>query len=236
MKLLQLLVISLSLVIASCGNGDSKNQLNVQEFAAKLKELPSAPILDVRTPGEFAAGHLQGAVNVDWNGSSFDTQTAAYDKSKPVFVYCLSGARSASAAKHLRQQGFSQVIEMVGGMMKWRAANLPETTSTKAKKPGMTKADFQALVLSDAKHYVLVDFYADWCAPCKKMKPYLDEIARDMSSTVKVLRINADEHSQLCKDLGVDALPVLMVYQNNAITWKNVGFVEKNDVLKHLHN
>lgn len=73
-------------------------------------------------------------MNVDWNGSTFDSQTAAYDKSKPVFVYRLSGARSASAAKHWRQQGFSQVIEMVGGMMKWRAGELARNDVDRSKE------------------------------------------------------------------------------------------------------
>jgi thioredoxin len=80
-----------------------------------------------------------------------------------------------------------------------------------------------------------VDFYADWCAPCKKMKPYLDEISTEMADKVVVLRINADDNKQLCKDLKIDALPVLHVYKNAVKTWTNVGFIEKADVVKQLN-
>lgn len=122
---------------------------------------------------------------------------------------------------------------MNGGMMKWRAANLPETTNTTSTSQGLTLAQFQAQLKSD-KIY-LVDFYADWCAPCKKMKPYLDEISTEMANKVVVLRINADDNKQLCKDLKIDALPVLQVYKNTVKTWTNVGFIEKADVVKQLN-
>ena len=93
-------------------------------------------------------------------------------------------------------------------------------------------ADFDKLLAGDK--IVLVDFYADWCAPCKKMKPYLDEIATEMDSTVTVIRINADDHKQLCQDLKIDGLPVLQVYKNKSLSWTNVGFIEKAEVVKQL--
>jgi thioredoxin-like negative regulator of GroEL len=81
---------------------------------------------------------------------------------------------------------------------------------------------------------VLIDFYADWCAPCKKMKPYLDEIAKDMVGTVILITINADENRQLCKDLKIDALPVLQIYKNKCIVWTNTGYISKEEVIKRL--
>lgn len=80
-----------------------------------MKELSNASILDVRTPSEFSKGHLINALNYDWNGNEFDKQIAPLDKSKPVFVYCLSGGRSSSAANKMRSSGFTQVYEMDGG-------------------------------------------------------------------------------------------------------------------------
>ncbi len=236
MKFVSFIVAAFSLVVVSCGNGSGTagSVLSAKEFEQKMRELPNAVILDVRTPGEFNGGHLERAVNVDWNSSSFDQNTARFDKSAPVMVYCLSGARSASAARHMRQIGFKNVLEMDGGVMKWRAASLPLTTASVAKKTGMTGAQFRQVVQGDGQHIVLVDFYADWCAPCKKMKPYLDEISKDMAASVKVVRINADENMDLCKELKVDALPVLSVYKNGTLSWSNVGFVEKAEVLKHL--
>ena len=224
-----------AILFNSCTNGQtqtSKTNLSATEFADKMKELPTAPILDVRTPNEFSKGHLVNALNYDWNGNEFEKQIAPLDKSKPVFVYCLSGGRSSSAASKMRSDGFTQVYEMDGGIMKWRGANLPETTANITASTGMTKQQFDALLNSDK--LVLIDFYADWCASCKKMKPYLDEISKDMADKVVVIRINADDNQTLCKELKVDALPVLQLYKNKTLTWTNTGFIDKAEVVKQL--
>ena len=173
---------------------------------------------------------MPNAKNIDWNGNDFQVQVSQLDKSKPVFVYCLSGGRSSSAAKQMRESGFKQVYELSGGIMKWRAADLPETTSTNST--GITKQQFDDLLNTDK--IVLIDFYADWCGPCKKMKPYLDEISIDMKDKVQVIRINADDNQALCKALKIDALPVLQVYKSKNLSWTNSVFIEKDAVVKQL--
>lgn len=221
--------------VNSCTNGQTRNNktnLSAIEFAEKINELPTATILDVRTKEEFSKGHLSYANNFDWNGNKFDEQIAPLDKSKPVFVYCLSGGRSASAANKMRSDGFKQVYELDGGIMKWRGANLPETTNNTTTSTGMSKQQFDALLISDK--LVLIDFYADWCAPCKKMKPYLDEISKDMEKKVVVIRINADDNQALCKELNINALPVLQLYENKILTWTNTGYIDKEGIVKQL--
>jgi thioredoxin 1 len=119
----------LASIFGSCTPSSSQNAgylLSPKEFAQKTKAVPSVRIIDVRTPAEYAKGHLQGAVNIDWNGNSFEAQIMALDKSKPVFVYCHSGRRSGLAADKMRADGFKQVYEMDGGITKWEAAGLPE--------------------------------------------------------------------------------------------------------------
>ena len=66
------------------------------------------------------------------------------------------------------------------------------------------------------------------------MKPYLDEISKDMADKVIVVRINADDNRALCKELSVDALPVLQLYKNKSMIWANTGFIEKAEVVKQL--
>ena len=132
----------------------------------------------------------------------------------------------------MRSDGFKTVYELNGGIMKWRGANLPETTDNTTATNGMTKQQFEALLNSDK--LVLIDFYADWCAPCKKMKPYLEKISKDMADKVFVIRINADDNQSLCKELGIDALPVLQLYKNKTLIWTNTGFIEKAEVVKQL--
>jgi thioredoxin len=226
----------LAILFNSCGSGQTnsttKTNLSAIEFAEKLKEMPSAAILDVRTPDEFSKGHLANALNYDWNGNEFDKQIATLDKSQPVLVYCLSGGRSSSAATKMRSEGFKTVYELDGGIMKWRGTNLPETTDNTVTSNGMTKQQFDALLNSDK--LVLIDFYADWCAPCKKMKPYLDEISKDMANKVVIIRINADNNQALCKELKIDGLPVLQLYKNKTLTWTNTGFIDKAEVVKQL--
>lgn len=234
-KHLTISVAVIAILFNSCTNGQTqstKTNLSATEFADKIKELPTATIIDVRTPAEFSKGHLANANNYDWNGNEFDKQIAPLDKSKPVFVYCLSGGRSSSAANKMRLDSFKTVYELDGGIMKWRGANLPETTDNTVTSNGMTKQQFDALLNSDK--LVLIDFYADWCAPCKKMKPYLDEISKDMADKVVVIRINADDNQTLCKELQINALPVLQLYKNKTLTWTNTGFIEKSEVVKQL--
>jgi thioredoxin 1 len=218
-----------TIILNSCSTGQSQNtktNLTAVEFAEKIKELPNTPIIDVRTPDEFSGGHLQNAQNIDISDSNFEQQIETLDKSKPVFVYCLSGGRSASAASKMREIGFKEVYELDGGIMKWRGANLPETTSlATAKTTGMSKADYEKLF--DTEKVVLVDFYADWCGPCKQMKPDIDAITNEMADKVTVIRINADDNAELCKELQIDALPTIKIYKNRALTWSNVGYIDK---------
>jgi len=222
-----------AMTFSSCSDGqDKKTNLTATEFAEKMKALPAANIVDVRTPEEYEKGHIVNAVNIDWNGDNFEQKISSLDKSKPVFVYCLSGGRSAMAAEVMRGKGFKQVFEMRGGFMKWRAANLPETTDTKTASAGIDKAQFDALLNTDK--IVLVDFYADWCAPCKKMKPWLDEIASNKTETVTVIRINADDNVQLCRALKIDALPYLQVYKNKKLTWSHSSDITKEQLSAQL--
>lgn len=231
-----LFFVAMLIIINSCNTGNSqtvKTSLNAQEFSDKIKELPNAPLVDVRTPEEYSKGRLANAVNINWNDASFETEISKLDKNKPVLVYCLSGGRSGQAATKMRADGFKEVYELVGGIMQWRAAGLPETQgNASASNSGMTKEQFDKLL--DTKKVVLIDFYADWCGPCKKMKPYLEEIANDMKDKVEVVRIDVDKNQQLAKDMGVTALPTLLVYKNKKQTWNYVGYIEKAEVLKQL--
>ena len=132
-----------------CQSQPEAKILAAADFSKKLNATPDAVVLDVRTPEEFVKGHLPNALNIDWNSASFDADIATLDKSKPVFVYCLSGPRSTAAAQKMRADGFKTVIELQGGMMKWRAARLPETASDPSKTAGMDQAAFDALLKTD---------------------------------------------------------------------------------------
>ena len=96
----------------------------------------------------------------------------------------------------------------------------------------VSKAEFDKLISTDK--VVLIDYYAEWCMPCKKMKPYLDEIASEMKADVVVIRIDVEKNPLIAKEQKIEAIPVLQVYKGKKQTWNNIGFVEKEEVVKQL--
>lgn len=76
-------------------------------------------LVDVRTPAEYAEGHIADAVNADVLSNNFDAQLTELNKEKPVYIYCKSGKRSAQAADKLKELGFKKVIELKGGITAW---------------------------------------------------------------------------------------------------------------------
>jgi len=223
-----LIVLFFLIILTGCGKAQNNGNSNLSatEFSKKLNQTKDAQLVDVRTPGEFRNGHLKNAMNIDWNADDFAEKAKALDKDKPVFLYCMSGPRSTAAAAKLQKMGFKNVYEMQGGMMKWRNVNLPEVKVSASA--GMSLAQYKEMLKSDTP--VLVDFYAEWCVPCKKMEPYLTKMSTEMPDKVKIVRINADENTELCKALDVSALPVLKLYKNEQIVWDNLGFASEQQV------
>ncbi len=97
----------------------SFTDLSSADFEAEMKRGNSV-ILDVRSRGEFASGHIQGAKNIDVQSPDFDAHVQKLDSSKSYLVYCRSGMRSASACSRLSKQGFENVSNLKGGIMAWR--------------------------------------------------------------------------------------------------------------------
>ncbi len=206
--------------------------LSAVDYQKKLAELPNAPIVDVRTPDEFNQSRLKNAVNINIADESFPSQISKLDKSKPVFVYCLTGSRSSYASRYMLSQGFKVVYDLTGGIMRWRSAGLSEITGKTLAKAEMTQTQFNDLLNTDK--LVLLDFYADWCAPCKKMAPSLSEIQNEMGAKVEVVKINADQNKTLVKSLNVSALPTLMLYKNKKLIWTNSGYLSKEEIVNRL--
>jgi len=228
----------LAVILFSCTDSQSqtdKTSFSAPEFLEKIQATKDAQVVDVRTPGEYEGGHIANARNINWNDDNFIANTASLDKSKPVFVYCLSGGRSGSAAKALRKEGFTTVYEMPGGMMEWRSKDLPLTTDKPADVQAnseMTLAQYNALLETDKT--VVIDFYAEWCIPCKKMKPFLDVMTKELSNTVDIIRIDADKNPAICKELNVENLPTIKVYKNKNLVWDHIGYVDENTLREKI--
>ncbi len=81
--------------------------------------------IDVRTPAEFAEGHVGGAVNIDYNSPDFKNAISGFARDDVYIVYCLGGGRSAAASQHMVEHGFLHIDNMTGGYKAWVAAGLP---------------------------------------------------------------------------------------------------------------
>lgn len=85
---------------------------------------------------------------------------------------------------------------------------------------------FQAEVLESSEP-VLVDFYADWCAPCRAQGPIVDQIAKEYSGRAKVGKVDVDAHPALAREYGVQSIPTLVVFNNGAVVQQLVGTQSK---------
>ena len=118
------------LIAAACSPAATKTpgalppngaELGVAAFAGAL-QLPGVVVLDVRTPQEYADGHLERASNIDVSAADFSARIAKLDPAVPYAVYCRSGNRSATALGILRKAGFTSTFHLGGGIGAWTAA------------------------------------------------------------------------------------------------------------------
>ncbi|RMH74104.1 MAG: rhodanese-like domain-containing protein [Gemmatimonadetes bacterium] len=107
----------------------TKTQLSAQETQALIqakKDDPNFIIVDVRTPREYQAGHIDGAINIDFYNPSFASQLEQLDRDKEYLIYCRSGNRSGKTYQLMTQKlGFQKVYHLTKGMIDWNRENLP---------------------------------------------------------------------------------------------------------------
>ena len=112
------------LLMAGCSSSSSAIDLSVTEFSGKVAEA-GVITLDVRTPGEFAEGHIEGAQLIDFQSGNFENEISSLDKNATYAVYCRSGNRSGQAVKVMHDAGFHNVYNLNGGVIDWANAGLP---------------------------------------------------------------------------------------------------------------
>lgn len=109
---------------ASPATQPAVKKITLEEFE-KMRKDKGAVVLDVRTPREFGAGHVPGAVNIPWQSPDFAKQVEKLDKSKTYLVHCYSGSRSASATKEMSKLNFDHLFDFSGGMRAYQRAKMP---------------------------------------------------------------------------------------------------------------
>lgn len=233
------LLLSSLTYLGACQNENNASQsrgiketISVDQFEKKLAETPGAQLIDVRTAEEYADGHLKNSVNMNVNREDHKQMYATLDKNKPVFVYCKAGSRSARAASIMQDMGFREIYNLDGGIMSWDNAGKPIENGSAPKPAGMTANDFNKLVA--VKNYVLVDYNAQWCAPCKKMMPVLESLVQKKKDKLTLLKIDADDNKALLKEKGIAGIPYLELYLDGKLVWKHDGFIEEQQLLEEI--
>jgi thioredoxin 1 len=97
----------------------------------------------------------------------------------------------------------------------------------------LTSATFDEVV-NGAAEPVIVDFWAEWCGPCKMVAPILDEIADEMDGSVKVTKLNVDENADVAQRFGVMSIPTLLMFRDGELTNRVVGAKGKAQLLEEL--
>lgn len=123
-----LVLFAIAALLASCGGAGDTGLRTVEatEAAALLDEPPAGlVVLDVRTPDEFNAGHLEGAEMIDFYRPDFADRIAELERDTPYLLYCRSGNRSGSTLELMEDLGFTDVTEVDGGILAWEASGLP---------------------------------------------------------------------------------------------------------------
>ena len=125
-KLIAVLFASI-FALTACSSSSGASDLGAADFQAKAAET-GVVLLDVRTAGEFAAGHIDGALNIDVEGMTFEGEIKSLDPSKTYAIYCQSGRRSRIAVETMSNAGFTKLFNLDQGIASWTNAGLPVVT------------------------------------------------------------------------------------------------------------
>lgn len=114
----------------------------------------------------------------------------------------------------------------LGALGQQKAAKSPKKVTIEH----ISENKFNALVKQKEK--VIVDFYANWCAPCKKLAPIIEKISKEKG--IDLLKINIDKNPELAQKLNIEGLPTLYYYKNGDLVWTHLGLLTEEELIKKI--
>jgi thioredoxin len=219
------------LFLSACS--DSKIQvLCANEFEKQLIATKGEQLIDVRTPQEFEKYRIKSAKNIDFKNPNFRKEIEKLDRKKPVLIYCLSGVRSKSASEVFKDAGFEIIYDLEGGINAWSKAGKPIDQDLSGKGE-LSSKEYESII--SAKGYVLVDYYAPWCTPCRRMLPIVEELNKAYPDKFKLLTVDFDQNRLLAKEQKIASVPYLFVFKDGKKIWEKNGEASKEELMEILN-
>lgn len=221
------------LLLVAMGSGlKAQSVQNVD--AVKFNQLIAAGndiLLDVRTPGEYSRGHIKSSTNINIADPDFVSKVSLLQKDKTILVYCLSGSRSDAAASFMSRMGFNKIYTLQRGIITWTSQGLPLEQSSEmvaSKSSAYTPESF-GKILKDNK-LVLVDFNAEWCAPCKTMIPVVDKVSSTFKGKAKIEKVDVEVNKAIAQAYQVQSIPGFVLFISGQKVWSYTGIISYEDL------
>ena len=97
----------------------------------------------------------------------------------------------------------------------------------------LNQSNFSTIIHNENK-LILVDFWAEWCAPCKMLAPILEEISKDLEEKILICKVNLDENQDLASEFSIKSIPTLLLFENGKLKDTKVGLLSKMDLLNWI--
>jgi thioredoxin len=243
-----ILVLSFSLAIQQSvlGQATMMNHLSLQEFEKMTAKTKQPQIIDLRPISEFNLQHLPNAIHV--TAAGYNETLKGLDTAKAIFIYATSNVSLSAGIEQLKIAGFSKiygtfkdVTSIASEDMGTNVATIASTSNTaralaldsmQVKSNGFSLDDYNKMIRKEK--FLLIDFYADWCMPCQKMVPIIEEITKELKGKLLVKRLNVDNCKEVVSAMPVFPIPMLYLYKNGNLLWKNQGLIDKASLLEKI--